>query len=140
MVSSAPVVDVNGPAAGPCATIGVIKGGPPVLSGVDATLFDADSPDFDGGLLSTYANASGTGDVMSILGEGSAAGQINVPGHFVSDGGIHFATIHQPSTGTLPSSPAPGTLYLTSLAGRPEDLTGIISAGRALTASDLLVT
>ena len=100
MPSNGPIVDMNGPASGTLATVDATRGGQAVLIGVEATVTDSDSPDFDGGILNIYVTQSSQGDKLLILGQGTGAGQISVSGNLVMYGGVHFGTISQPNTGT----------------------------------------
>jgi hypothetical protein len=64
-----------------------------ILVAPTATLSDVDSPDFNGGLLTIHlaANVAAT-DRLSVVNEGTAAGQIGVSGSNVTYGGATIGT------------------------------------------------
>ncbi|MDH4568073.1 DUF4347 domain-containing protein [Pseudomonas sp. BN414] len=77
-------------------SVGVIEGGGAALldSGSDATVTDSDSVDFDGGKVTVaiIANRASGEDFLSILNQGTGAGQIGVSGSNVTFGGVVIGT------------------------------------------------
>ena len=66
-----------------------IENNPHVIVDGSITLSDADSTDFNGGILSVSLSAGGaTGDRLSIFNQGGGAGQIGVSGDDVTFGGV----------------------------------------------------
>ncbi|NWL78815.1 hypothetical protein DM872_18380 [Pseudomonas taiwanensis] len=77
-------------------SVGVIEGGGAALldSGSNATVTDSDSVDFDGGKVTVaiIANRASGEDILSILSQGTGAGQIGVSGSNVTFGGVLIGT------------------------------------------------
>jgi hypothetical protein len=77
-------------------SIGYTEGGSAVLidAGGDATVTDSDSSDFNGGnmTVSIVSNRVSTEDVLSIVNQGTSAGQIGVAGSNVTYGGTIIGT------------------------------------------------
>ncbi|GLZ85645.1 hypothetical protein Pres01_16960 [Metapseudomonas resinovorans] len=77
-------------------SVGVIEGGGAALldSGSDATVTDSDSVDFDGGnvTVAIIANRASGEDILSIVNQGTGAGQIGVSGSNVTFGGVVIGT------------------------------------------------
>ena len=93
-VNDAPVVDLNGAAAGTGTTVSHTEGGPQTYLAWDATVSDVDSADFNGGSLTvavTQGNYAGLN--LSIDIQGNAAGELWVSGNTLSYGGVPIGTI-----------------------------------------------
>jgi hypothetical protein len=92
-VNDAPIVDLNGVAAGTSATLSYIENGAPKAIAPGATIADVDSPDFAGGSLTVSFASNGTSaDQLTIGNQGTAAGQIGVSGSNVTYGGTVIGT------------------------------------------------
>ncbi len=87
-VNAAPVIaDLSGDTL----TYTVGSGAVIIDQGTAATVTDADSADFSGGLLTV--TGVGTGDLIQIRNQGTAAGQIGVSGSTVTYGGTAIGTL-----------------------------------------------
>lgn len=84
---------------------------PAILLDTDVTVTDVDSPNFSGGSLKLYQNASASSfDRLEIRNQGTGAGQINVTGSTVKFGSVTIGTF----TGGSGSTPLLITLNASS--------------------------
>ncbi|WP_230971554.1 cadherin domain-containing protein [Nitrogeniibacter aestuarii] len=94
--NDAPVVGFSGSSAN-------FYEGDPALYDTEFIVTDADSTNFDGGVLTlTVASGGGAGDVLSLRNVGTGAGQIGISGSNVTYGGIVIGTWSGNGDGSTP--------------------------------------
>ncbi|WP_202190148.1 VCBS domain-containing protein, partial [Ensifer sp. LCM 4579] len=101
--NDAPIIDLNGAAAGTNATLNYTAGAAATAIAPAATVTDVDSTNFNGGSL-TVAFTGGTGttaDQLSIQNQGTGAGQIGVSGSSITYGGNVIGTFTGGANGTV---------------------------------------
>ncbi len=92
-VNDAPVLDLDGTAAGTGAILAYTENQAATAVAPDATVSDVDSTNFNGGILNIGFAANGsTADQLSIGNQGSGAGQIGVSGNTVTFSGTPIGT------------------------------------------------
>lgn len=92
--NAAPVVDLNGPAAGTGITLNVSPGQGATAIAPAATVTDSTSADFNGGSLTVSFGATGTSfDQLTVENQGVGAGQIGVSGANITYGGVTIGTL-----------------------------------------------
>ncbi|HVI87006.1 MAG TPA: VCBS domain-containing protein, partial [Dongiaceae bacterium] len=100
-VNDAPVIDLNGAAAGTSATLSYLANGAPTAISPSAAVSDVDSADFNGGSLKVSFTTNGTNaDQLMIQNQGTGAGQIGVTGSNVTYGGVIIGTFSGGTNGS----------------------------------------
>jgi Ca2+-binding RTX toxin-like protein len=101
--NAAPVVDLNGAAGGTGSTLAYTENDAAAALAAGATVTDSDSVNFDGGTLEvSFTNNGGSGDRLTILNQGTGAGQISVSGNVVSYQGVQIGTFGGGTNGATP--------------------------------------
>jgi hypothetical protein len=95
--NAAPTVTLPGPA------LAYVENASPQLIQPLATVTDADSPNFDGGTLTASLTGATANDRLTILPQGSGAGEIDVSGSTITYQGTTIGTFSG-GTGTTPLS------------------------------------
>lgn len=97
------IVDLNGPGSDVSVSLTYVEQAPAILIAANATVVDADTPNFGGGRLTVgYTTAAHAADLIAIRSTGDDAGQIGVSGSTIRFGGV---VIGSASGGAGPQGP-----------------------------------
>ncbi len=100
-VNDSPVIDLNGAGGGTSVTTGYTENGAPTAIAPAATVSDVDSANFDGGHLVVAYTANGhADDRLTIINQGTGAGQISVVGSDIFYEGATLIGTFTGGTGT----------------------------------------
>jgi VCBS repeat-containing protein len=103
-VNDAPVVDLNGAAAGTSTTLSYTENAPATAIAAGATVIDIDTTNYNGGhLLVQMTNGLNAEDVLSIINQGNGAGQIGYVSGVISYQGAPIADLLPASMSPFPT-------------------------------------